>query len=128
MLLRTVLRVFVVDDMSTSRGLLLQALDVLGIAKVSCAADGETAWAALRHDPSDLVLSDLHMAGMSGLDLLGRLRNDPCTKACRFVLVTASPAAAAICGASTYIPDGIVSKPFTPVQLRDCIETVVGPL
>ena len=43
MALRDQLRVMVVDDMSTSRGLITQALDQIGIRNVATAADGATA-------------------------------------------------------------------------------------
>ena len=43
MSLREKLRVMVVDDMSTSRGLITQALDAIGIQNIATAADGKSA-------------------------------------------------------------------------------------
>ena len=45
MALRDSLTVMVVDDMSTSRGLITQALDAMGIQNVATAADGRSALA-----------------------------------------------------------------------------------
>ena len=47
MSLREKLRVMVVDDMATSRGLITQALDSIGIANVATASDGKAAIAAI---------------------------------------------------------------------------------
>lgn len=128
MLLRDVLRVLVVDDMSTSRGLLMQGLDVLGVSNVAHAADGQTAWASARHDPPHLILSDLHMPGMSGLELLSRLRSEDQTKACRFILVTGEKSCGTMRQALPAGLDGLLMKPFTVPQLRECVESAVGRL
>jgi two-component system, chemotaxis family, chemotaxis protein CheY len=58
MALRDQLRVLVVDDMATSRGLITQALDALGIAHVATASDGRSALASLSAHPVHLVISD----------------------------------------------------------------------
>ena len=76
MSVRDKLRVLVVDDMSTSRGLLLQGLDNLGISQVEYAESGSSAIASLSRRPVHLVLSDYHMPGMDGESLARRLRQD----------------------------------------------------
>ncbi len=64
--LRDRLRVLVVDDMSTSRGLLVRALETLGIDDVASASDGASALHLAQVQPPDLVLSDLIMPGLTG--------------------------------------------------------------
>ena len=128
MSLRDDLRVLVVDDMSTSRGLMRQALDVLGISHVGQAEDGAAAWSVIRHDPPDLVLSDLVMPRMSGLDLLGAIRADDVTRGCRFILVTGSDRHEALRRAPPRGCDGVLSKPFKTSELLACIESVMGRL
>ncbi len=51
MALRDQLRVMVVDDMSTSRGLIIQALDAMGVRQVGYASDGQGAWQRSRKAP-----------------------------------------------------------------------------
>ncbi len=60
MALRDQLRVMVVDDMSTSRGLLVQALEAFGIKSVAHAADGPSALAAIQKAPDVIVLHIQH--------------------------------------------------------------------
>lgn len=88
MALRDQLRVMVVDDMSTSRGLLVQALEAFGIKSVSHAPDGATALQAISKSPVHLVISDFNMPNMDGLQLLQALRSNAKTKGTGFILIT----------------------------------------
>jgi len=70
-------RVLVVDDNASSRRVLERMLSQHNI-RVTSAASGEDALRALAEavtDPYSLALVDNHMPGMSGLDLVGRLRS-----------------------------------------------------
>ena len=66
-------RVLVVDDEPDARELITLALSQAGF-DVDDAADGFTALTKVAHNRPDLVLTDLHMPGMHGLDLLQRIR------------------------------------------------------
>lgn len=68
-------RILVVDDEPRMRESVKALLAAEGYA-VTEAADGPTALAHLREDPADLVLADLSMPGMSGIDLVDRLREE----------------------------------------------------
>jgi diguanylate cyclase (GGDEF)-like protein len=78
-------RVLIVDDSRLDRELSEGALE--RVARIECCASAEEALEALRREPADLVLSDLTMPGLSGLELLERVRREhPRTE---FILVTA---------------------------------------
>ena len=126
--LREILRVLVVDDMSTSRGLLRQALDALGVVNVVYAQDGEAAVVQARKTATQLVLSDLHMPKMNGLQLLQHLRGDPHTRKVAFILVTGHDDPSVLATARALGMNGFLKKPFTLLQLRDRIEDIVGRL
>lgn len=66
-------RVLVVDDEAHVRAVLSRALAMKGY-EVGGAADGEEALAALAEDHYDLVILDLKMPGMDGLEVLHRIR------------------------------------------------------
>jgi two-component system NtrC family response regulator len=68
-------RILVVDDDESLRWVTQAQLQQSGF-DVSAAADGEEALKKIGEFPPDLVLTDLKMAGMCGLDLLKRLRAD----------------------------------------------------
>lgn len=67
------IHVLVVDDLDDARELARRALEQEGL-RVSEAADGAAALTALAEDAPDLVLLDLSMPGMGGLELLTQLR------------------------------------------------------
>jgi two-component system, NtrC family, nitrogen regulation response regulator NtrX len=67
------LRVLVVDDDSPVRGSLRRALEEAGHV-VTEAGDGEGALALLAERPADVVLLDINMPGLGGLDALPRIR------------------------------------------------------
>lgn len=66
-------RILVVDDDPHIRDLLTFALAKAGFA-VAEAADGEEAWTAIERDPPALVVLDINMPRLNGLDLCRRLR------------------------------------------------------
>lgn len=128
MALRDMLRVLVVDDMSTSRGLLLQALDSIGISQVSYAENGKTGMTLARQTAPHLILSDLYMPELNGLQLLQHLRHDPATQKVGFILVSGRGDESVIQTGKSLGMNNFLTKPFTPQQLKDCIEAVVGRL
>jgi two-component system NtrC family response regulator len=68
-------RILVVDDDDNLRWVLQTQLEQMGYA-VSTAADGMAALAAIDREAPALVLTDLKMPGMSGMELLERIRRD----------------------------------------------------
>jgi len=68
--------VLVVDDVADARDVLARLLRFGGYKSVT-AEDGPGALAAVESDAPDLVLLDLMMPGMDGVEVLRRLREDP---------------------------------------------------
>lgn len=128
MALRDQLRIMVVDDMSTSRGLITQALDAMGIRQVGYASDGPGALQILDKSPVHLVISDFNMPGMNGLQLLQALRTNAKTKGLGFILITGRADKEIIDTGRKLGMNNFLKKPFTPQDLRTCIEAVVGRL
>lgn len=126
MSLREKLRVLVVDDMSTSRGLIVQALESFGLVHVRHASRGQEALAAIAASPVHLVISDFNMPGMNGLGLLRELRGDPRTRQIGFILITGRADAAMIESGRALGMNNLIRKPFTAADLKSCLEAVVG--
>lgn len=128
MALRDQIRIMVVDDMSTSRGLITQALEAFGVRNVSTAENGEDALQNLARAPVHMVISDYNMPNMDGLHLLQRLRAQEQTKGVGFILITGRTEQQIIDYGKKLGMNNFLKKPFDPAQLRQCIEAVVGPL
>ena len=128
MALRDQLRIMVVDDMSTSRGLITQALEAFGIRNVSTAENGADALQSLAKAPVHMVISDYNMPNMDGLHLLQQLRSNEKTKRVGFILITGRAEQQIIDYGRKLGMNNFLKKPFDPADLRKCIEAVVGPL
>src|SRR2546425_2365097 len=105
------LMVLVVDDEPTLRQLLSEVLVAdLGV-RVAAAADGREALELARAEPPHLVLLDLRLPGVDGIEVLRQLRTDPVTRSVPVIVLTAADAghveAAVAVGADDWI-----AKPF----------------
>jgi len=128
MALRDNLSVMVVDDMSTSRGLIIMALEEMGIRKIDHRTDGASALASLTANPAHLVISDYNMPGMDGLRLLRALRENRLTQRIGFILVSGRVTEDIVTTGRQLGMNNYIAKPFSTPQLRSCIQAVVGPL
>lgn len=126
MSMRDRLHVMVVDDMSTSRALLVQGLEALGILNYITENDGVKALNRLDVRPVHLVISDYNMPSLNGLGLLEELRKNVRTQKIAFILVTGSPTDDLATRGRALQVNSILKKPFTTMQLKECIETAIG--
>jgi len=115
-------RILVVEDDDGLRRVTEAQLQKCGYEVTVC-ADAPEARAILEKHPFDLVLTDLNLPGMSGLELLNRIRTE--YPEVSVVIVTAygtiETAVAAIkAGAYDYI-----SKPVHPTELRALVARVI---
>jgi two-component system chemotaxis sensor kinase CheA len=86
--LQTPKRLLVVEDSMTTRMLVVSVLEASGYA-VEAAADGVDAWATLEAIEVDLIVSDVEMPRMDGVDLIERIRKTPRTRDIPVILLTA---------------------------------------
>ena len=119
------LKVLVVDDQQSMRGMARQCLKRIGIVQVSLAASGDAALELLRSQRFDVVISDLNMPGMSGLDLAAATRAHPVLKSIPIFVATS----AVYCDGldRTHI-DGVIQKPFSVAEMKSTLESVIGAL
>lgn len=128
MSLKESLRIMVVDDMATSRGLITQALDEIGVKTYLTENDGRRALERMATNPVHLVLSDYNMPGLDGLGLLKAVRTQPATQKIGFILVTGKPTPEIVAQAKQLGLNNMIKKPFTSASMKQCIESVVGRL
>jgi CheY-like chemotaxis protein len=118
-------KILIVDDDPSTRFVLRLILERAGYAVVE-AGNGQTALDLTTPDPPpDIVLTDLMMPVMTGVELIRRLRLDPRTAGIRIVVVSSNADAAASLLSRGQV-NAIVSKPFTASKLADGIRAVLG--
>lgn len=128
MTLKDHLRVMVIDDMSVSRALITQGLEEIGLRHVQSESDGQAAFGKLTAHPVHLVICDMNMPGLSGLDLLQALRQHRVTQRIGFILITGTPSPEVVKRGQDLALNNLIRKPFTTATLRAAIERVVGVL
>ncbi|MEM0943249.1 MAG: response regulator [Pseudomonadota bacterium] len=120
------LKILVVDDQQTMRGMARQCLKKLGVIEVALAGSGEQAMEAMQGAKFDIVISDLNMPGQSGLELAETIKSHP--------LFGRTPVFLATSGAyqgeveSSENVDRFVAKPFSVADMRTAIEAQLGEL
>ena len=92
--------------------------------------DGEEGLARVRAESPDLVLLDLMLPGVDGLEVCRRLQADPITAGVPIVMVTAKGEESDVVLGLTLGADDYVSKPFSPRELLARVKSVLrrGPL
>src|SRR5690606_34994440 len=92
--------------------------------------DGEQGLLAVRRDAPDLVLLDLMLPGLDGLEVCRRLKQDPVTRAIPIVMVTAKGEESDVVLGLGVGADDYIAKPFSPKELVARVGAVLrrGPL
>jgi len=118
-------RIMTVDDSSTVRSVLNMALSGAGYQVIE-AHDGQDAVEKLAQTDIDLLVTDLNMPNMGGVELIKLVRQQPGKRFMPIIMLTSDgqkemKAAGKQAGAS-----GWVTKPFKPQQLL-CVIQMVCP-
>lgn len=109
--------VLLIDDNPSSLDLLTHRLEREGHSVCAC-SDGEAALRATQNLDFDLVLLDLLMPGINGIDVLKRLRDDARTAAIPVVMMSGVDATDSVVRSIEAGADDYLVKPLDPVLLR----------
>jgi len=120
----TKMNIIVVDDMSTMRRIIKNALNQLGYSNIAEAEDGQDAFAKIRQSPVDLVITDWNMPNMDGLGLLKSIREDPNLKEVPVLMVTAQAEQKYVLEAIRAGATNYIVKPFTADTLKTKIDKI----
>ena len=122
-------KVVVVEDEADIREVLEHNLTREGF-QVYSAADGEKGLRLVKEKLPDLVLLDLMLPGLDGLDVCRKMKADPETSSIAIVMVTAKGEESDIVLGLGVGADDYVSKPFSPKELIARVKAVLrrGPL
>lgn len=118
------MKILIVDDFSTMRRIVKNLLRDLGFSNTQEADDGTTALPMLQNGNFDFLVTDWNMPGMSGLDLLKKVRADARLKDMPVLMVTAEAKREQIVAAAQAGVNGYVVKPFTAAVLKEKIEKI----
>lgn len=116
--------ILVVDDDPSILRLLRTALE--GAGDVVCAASGEEALASTAQQVPDIVVLDIGLPGLSGLDLLRRWRADPRTEDLEVVVLSGRAEAEDEAAGYAAGADAYVAKPVDVDVLHSLLVTMLA--
>ena len=118
----------VVDDQKSIRTLVRECLKTLGYRNVVECEDGERALLYLQRHTVHMVISDLDMPQMTGLELLAAIRKSPRLRELGFLMLTSRGDADMVRKAVDLGVNNYLTKPFAMGDLKRKIESILGQL
>lgn len=117
-------KILVVEDEETIQELIRYNLAREGY-QVTCAASGEKGLNAARTGNPDLILLDLMLPGLDGLDVCKELKRDAATRNIAVIMVTAKGEESDVVTGLELGADDYVTKPFSPKVLLSRVKAVL---
>ena len=120
-------RALIVDDSSVMRKIVERSLRQAGIDLVQVveAGNGAEALGALQGSPVDLILCDINMPVMDGLEFVRQLRGIDSAKGIPVVMITTEGSESHVVEALSAGARGYIRKPFTPDQVKEHVIPVL---
>ncbi len=120
--------ILIVDDSTLTRKAIRRIIGMtdLEVGVVFEAENGAIALETLEKEKIDLVLADLNMPEMGGIEMIYRMRGNDATKEIPVVVVSTESSTTRIEG---LLSDGVkdyLHKPFTPEEFKEVITKTVG--
>jgi two-component system chemotaxis response regulator CheY len=122
------IRALIIDDSSVMRKIVERSLRQAGIelSKVIEAGNGAEALGVLKENQVDLILCDINMPVMDGLEFIKQLPGVDNAKNVPVVMITTEGSETHVVQALSCGARGYIRKPFTPEQVREQVMPVLG--
>ncbi|MEY4830003.1 MAG: hypothetical protein RLZZ562_1799 [Planctomycetota bacterium] len=122
-------KILVIEDESDILEVITYNLEREGHKVISC-RNGEQGLSRIRTDNPDLVILDLMLPGMDGVEVCRQVKSDPVTRAIPVIMVTAKAEESDIVLGLGIGADDYITKPFSPKELVARVKVVLrrGPL
>jgi len=122
------IRALIVDDSSVMRKIVERSLRQAGLdlAQVIEAGNGAEGLAALQNTPVDLILCDINMPVMDGLEFVKQLSAVEKMKSVPVVMITTEGSEGHVVQALSAGARGYIRKPFTPDQVKEHVIAVLA--
>ena len=120
--------VLIVDDSSVMRKIVGRSLRQAGleVQQLLEASNGSEALTIAREHHLDLILSDINMPLMDGLEFVRQLRTIEAAQKVPVIMITTEAGEAHVVQALSSGASGYIRKPFTPDQIKERVMPLIG--
>ena len=119
-------KVLIADDSSTMLHVVQEWLGKLGFVNIVSANNGKEAWEAYKKEGDiDLVVSDWKMPGMTGIELLDKVRKENKSPETPFILVTSEASTDSILEAGRHQATGYINKPCNFIKFAAAVHKIL---
>lgn len=120
-------KVLIIDDSNTMRKIVTRSLRQAGLDfdTILEAGDGQAALDVLAAETVDIILSDINMPVMDGIEFLRQKQADPKIKDIPVVMITTEAGADILDEAKSLGAAGSIKKPFTPDQIQETLGSLL---
>ena len=120
------LSVLIVDDMRSMRSVVKRVLQDMGFKGLKEVGDGQEALSMLRSRKFDLVICDVEMPKMSGIELLDEVQKDEELKHVPFIMLTAMNQREKVVEILEHDICDFVLKPINPMMLEQRVQAFLN--
>lgn len=120
--------VLIVDDSNAMRAVIRKIISMSGFKMDKClnAGNGKEALETLADEWVDVIISDINMPEMNGLELLARLKQDDLYKEIPVIMISTEGSDERMREAFARGAQGFIKKPFLPEELRRTLYEIIG--
>lgn len=115
------LNVLIVDDSHLSQHFIIRILSDLGVESISTAENGKQAAALLQQHYFDLIITDLNMPEMDGLQLTHYIRRQPRYQSIPILMITSEQNHRRLAAVDQAGVSAVLDKPFEPSAIKSLI-------
>jgi len=119
-------KILIAEDSSTMRSLIVSTIAALGDFEVVEAANGFEALRVLPREKVDLVITDINMPDINGLELVSFLKNNPNYKNTPLFIISTEGSERDREKGLSLGADAYLTKPFSPQELQSLIVRFLG--
>ena len=120
--------VLIVDDSNSMRAVIKKIISISGFRMDQCleAENGREALNVLSENWVDVIVSDINMPEMNGLELLAELKKDNLLKEIPVIVITTESSEKRMQDAFNLEAKGFIRKPFLPEEVKRILYEVIG--
>lgn len=120
--------ILIADDSASMRSFLVAIVEAVGDYRIVVASSGFEALRLLPRDHVDLILTDINMPDINGLELISYLRNNPNYKNIPVFIISTEGSAKDIEKGKELGADEYLVKPFSPATLQQLINQYLNKI